>query len=157
MTEPVLYLEPEIEQDEGHDVTVRAFTPDMKSCISFTILDTRVLVTRSGLLKAKATVAERFTHSAFVRLDREGWMDHGDFLSLLDLHKAGDLELVDNHRHSPRSEPKALGEILTMASAAYHASALLDRAVATLQRLADTGDETARDFLDKNKEALDGR
>lgn len=151
----VLYLEPEIEQDEGSDVTVRAWTADGKSSISYIVRDTNVLVIRTrGATHPRVEITDRLTHAAFVRLNREGWMDHEDFLSLLDLYKSSDLELVDHHRHAARSEPKALGEILAMASAAYHARALLDRAIETLQSLAAGGNEIARDFLEKNKEGL---
>lgn len=155
--EPVLYLEPEIEQDEGHDVTVRAFTADMKSCISFTVRDTNVLVIRTSSEGAspKCGVRDRLTHSAFVRLDRKGWLEPTTLLSLRDLDQHNDLKLLD-HESTPLDASVVSG-LLLMAHAAYHEATMLDRALKTLQSIADTGNEVAQKFLDRNKEAIGDR
>ncbi|USN15269.1 hypothetical protein KIKIMORA_01230 [Brevundimonas phage vB_BpoS-Kikimora] len=55
-----LYLEPELEQDEG-DVTLRAFTPDGQSCITYTIHDRYTLTHRRG------EAIERLSHQSFIQ------------------------------------------------------------------------------------------
>lgn len=160
----VLYLEPEIEQEAGEDVTVRAWTTDGKACISYVVRDTNALMVRTGFEPdLKVAVTQRFTHAAFVRVDREGWMTPDALLDLLALDKAGDLTLLDDHLGGVRSEPTLLTQTLKMAYAAYSEATLLDRALVALKAIASGGGEgaeqsasgaTAQAFLDKHKEAL---
>ena len=158
-----LYLEPEIDQDEGSDVTVRAWTTDGKACISFIVRDTNALVIRTGFEPSpEVTVSERHTHPAFVRIDREGWVTPDALLDLLDRDKAGLLTLLDHHSGQERSEPTLLRQVLKMTYTAYNEATLLDRALDTLKVIAKSGSLTgegaaAQAFLDKHKEALHGR
>ncbi|UTC28807.1 hypothetical protein MARCHEWKA_02950 [Brevundimonas phage vB_BpoS-Marchewka] len=163
----VLYLEPEIEQDEGSDVTVRAFAADGSTSLGFVIRDTNALTIRTNHVGGtNVSITARDTHAAFVRTDREGWMTPDALLDLIQHDKAGLLTLLDQHLGWERSESTLLTQTLQMAYRAYHEATLLDRALSVLTAIAQGGGEgaqqsaagaSAQAFLDQHKEALHGR